>query len=65
MGIRHRRRIVIIVITRGDVYRFVACDILFSMLTLKSLQSLSLPFFIPIAGSIAAPMLLKRTLDRF
>lgn len=61
---RHRHRILIVVITREDILRFVACDILFSWLVLAGLKKLELPAYIPFAASFVAPILLKKAVDR-
>ncbi|RUS45016.1 hypothetical protein [Cohnella sp. AR92] len=62
--VKHRHRILIVVITREDVLRFVACDILFSWLVLAGLKKLELPAYIPFAASFVAPVLLKKAVDR-
>ncbi|MBN2983037.1 MULTISPECIES: hypothetical protein [Cohnella] len=64
MAKRKRGEIVVVVITREHVVRFVVYDVFFSWLFYQGLTKLHAPSLIPFAGSVAGPMLLRRYLER-
>ncbi|QJD83899.1 hypothetical protein [Cohnella herbarum] len=64
MARRHRREIIIVVVTRGDLIRFIAYDFILSSVVYKGLIGLHAPLFVPFLGSIAGPMLLRKLTGR-
>jgi len=61
--LRRRRKIVIVVISREDVVRFVLYDFAFSWIAYKALSRLHAPGLLPFLGSAAGPMLLRKLME--
>lgn len=64
MARRHRSEIVIYVMDKNDLIRFFAYDILLSSALYAGLKRFHLPEWIPFAGSMFVPTLLRKTLHR-